>query len=299
MTRLKPPSQASHPARHLHARTNVPAGFRPRHRSQPRRSPQPARDRRQGAPESQPERLGLHRRRHRDRDDLAAQSPGARLDRVPAAGAARCEQDRCLGAASSGGGCACRWCSRRSARWKAFTPTAAPPVVRAAAAVRRRPYAQLGLRARPREGRRGRARRHPHVSALRPRRRRRSSTTTSAAPIANGYAALLPDRRYRDLQPARARHRQALRDRRPPARAPAASSRRRSIGARSSASRNASTSRWPSRASPPPRTPGSRSSTASIGSTSRTTAAASSTMAAAPWRCCPRSWRRSADARRS
>ena len=47
-------------------------------------------------------------------------------DRVPAAGAARRQQGRCVGRTSSAASCGCRWCWRRSARWKAFTPRAPP-----------------------------------------------------------------------------------------------------------------------------------------------------------------------------
>ena len=43
---------------------------------------------------------------------------------------------------------------------------------------------------------------------------RRSSTITSSRAIAQWLCRLLPDRRYRDLQPARARHRQAVHHRR-------------------------------------------------------------------------------------
>ena len=41
-----------------------------------------------GAGQSQPERLGLYRRRHRDRDYPVPQPHGARRNRIPAAGAA-------------------------------------------------------------------------------------------------------------------------------------------------------------------------------------------------------------------
>ena len=52
----------------------------------------------------------------------------------------------------------------------------------------------------------------------------------SSAPIDNGYDGVLPDGRHRALQPARARHRQALHHARPPPRRAAANSRPRSIG---------------------------------------------------------------------
>ena len=45
-----------------------------------------------------------------------------------------------------------------------------------------------------------------------------SSRTASAARSNIGYSRLLPHRRHRALQPARTRHRQALRSRKPPAR---------------------------------------------------------------------------------
>ena len=83
--------------------------------------------------------------------------------------------------------------------------------------VRRRPHAELGVRAGPREGRRGRARRVAHLSALRPRRRRLCRGSRQPRDRKRLYR-VLPDRRHRALQPARARYRQALRPRKPPAR---------------------------------------------------------------------------------
>ncbi len=83
--------------------------------------------------------------------------------------------------------------------------------------VRRRPHAELGVRARPGEGRRGRARCVAHVPALCPRRRRLCRGLRQPRDQARLHR-VLPDRRHRALQPARARHRQALRARKPPAR---------------------------------------------------------------------------------
>src|ERR1700759_4532591 len=62
----------------IHARSQSRTSGRPAPRRGGARFPGAARDRPQGAPESQPERLGLYRRRRRDRDDAAAQSPRAR-----------------------------------------------------------------------------------------------------------------------------------------------------------------------------------------------------------------------------
>ena len=245
--------------------------------------------------EPQPERLGLHRRRHRDRDNAAPQPPGARRPRLPAARAARRVRRGCDASRRSGGGCGCRWCWRRSARWKAFTSGAATSVVRAAR--------EFGVA-------------HMLSSVCEPGLEKVAEAAPDGCRIFQLYVrgdeawvddhvarahrqrlrGVLHHGRHRDLQPARARHRQAPRGGGPPAR-----HRPRVPGGARLAHRQAhqgasSTFRWPSRASRPPRTPGSRSITASSGSTSPITAAASSTTAAAPWRCCRRSSRRSPDA---
>ena len=102
--------------------------------------------------QSQPERLGLYRRRRRDRNHHAPQPHGARRDRVPPARAAQCRQGRRLGrtlrpqatpAGDAGAGrrardLRSRCCRKRGARGR--------PVWRGA-------YAQFSLRAGPREGR--------------------------------------------------------------------------------------------------------------------------------------------------
>ena len=125
--------------------------------------PQPARisrpctrSSRRRAPEPRRQNVGLHRRRRRDRDDAAAQPPGAstriafrprvlrdvshidtsvevlgrKLALPVMLGAGRLARDASPRAAAP------TWCGRRR--------------------VRRRPHAELGLQARPREGRRRR-----------------------------------------------------------------------------------------------------------------------------------------------
>ena len=100
---------------------------------------------------------------------------------------------------------------------ESFNPEGAAPIVRGARRVRRRPYAVVGVRARARSGRQGRARRHAHLPALCARRRRLCRRPRQPR-HRQRLCRVLHDGRYRALQPARARHRQALHHRRPPPR---------------------------------------------------------------------------------
>ena len=164
--------------------------------------------------------------------------------------------------------------------------------------VRRRPYAELGFRARPGEGRAGRARRAADVSALCPRRRRLCRGLRQPRDRQRLYR-LLPDRRHRALQPPRTRYRQALRPREPAARHRRRLPEGAGVAHRQTDQGQVQDSRWSSRGSPPRKTRRSRSITASTGSTCRTTADASSITAAARCMCCPRSSAPSPAARRS
>ena len=134
----------------------------------------------------------------------------------------------------------------------------------------------------------GRARRVAHLPALCPRRRclrRRLRQPRDRQRVCR----VLSDRRYRALQPARARYRQALCPRKPRPR-----HRRRLPEGAGMADREADqgqvqNSAGASRVSPPRKTRPSRSITGWTGSTCRTTADASSTMAAARCMCCLKS----------
>ena len=259
-----------------------------RTRRQHGRVPEPSRVRAQGARQPQPECLGLYRRRCRDRDHDAPQPHGAGRDRLPAAGAAQCRSRRCLRRAvrpqiapagdDGAGRCARDLRSRRRRGQRR-------PWRRQ---VRRRPYAEFGVGAGPREGRRGRAGRVAHLSALCPRRRCLCRGSRQPRDQERLYR-VLPDRRHRALQPPRARYRQALRPRKPPAR-----HRRRLPEGAGVAHRQADQGQVQDPADPQGHRHRRgrwrlRSITGSSGSTCRTMADASSTMAAAPCMCCPKS----------
>ena len=165
---------------------------------------------------SRSEFLGLHRRRRRDRDDTAAKPHGARYHRVPAARAARCQQGRRLDgsprpqAAAAGGALSGRLAGKLPSRGRRAGG-------QGGRRIRHRPHAEFGLRSRPRRGGRGCAGRAAHVPALCARRcglGRRSCRARHRQQV----QPVLSHRRYRPLQPARARHRQAPHHRRPPPR---------------------------------------------------------------------------------
>ena len=223
-----------------------------RHRDGTRRSAQPARARRQGAAEPEPERLGLHRRRRRDPRPrcgaIAWRSTPSRSGRGCCATSAR-SMPR---SANSGASCACRWCSHRSARLESFHAAGRRIGGARGRRVRRRAHAQLGLRPRAREaGGRRRPRRCASISSM-CAATRRGSTITSSAPIAHGYAAFCLTVDTAHLQPARARHRQALRDRRAAAACRAAHFQAGARLAHGQAHQDRSSRfRSPSRASPP------------------------------------------------
>ena len=107
----------------------------------------------------------------------------------------------------------------------------AASVARGRRQLRRRPYAELGVRARPGKDRRGRARCVADVSALCPRRRRLRRGSRQPRDRKRLHR-VLPDGRHRPLQPPGARHRQTLCPRQPRCAPPAAISRRGWNGAR-------------------------------------------------------------------
>ena len=96
-------------------------------------------------------------------------------------------RSRCSAASS-----ACRCCFAPVGSLECFHPRGGRRRGARRRRVRRRPHAELGLRARPREGRRGRARRAALLPALRARRRRlgrrlraRARSTTATPPSAS------------------------------------------------------------------------------------------------------------------
>ena len=159
------------------------------------------------------------------------------------------------------------------------------------AAVRRRIARQLGEPAGSREGRgRGAGRAH-HLPALCPRRPRLGRRSGQARDRCRLRGVLL-HHRHRDLQPARARPRQALPPDRPAQRLGPRVPGGAQLGRRQALQGQVHDPAASSRASPPPRMPRPRLGTASMRSMSRTMAGGSSITAAAPSRCCPRSSRR-------
>ena len=161
------------------------------------------------------------------------------FDRLPPARAARRVEDRLLGhalrqeAAHPGAACAGgldRGVRRGRRRRRGES----------GAALRRRLARQLGEPARPRGGGGGGARRPHHLPALCPRRPR-LGRRSRAARDRRRLRGLLLHHRHRDLQPARARSRQALPSDWPASRERTASSRPRSTGTTSSASRTSGT----------------------------------------------------------
>ena len=183
-----------------------------RARRQRRGIPEPARVRPQGAGQPAPERMGLHRRRRRDRNHDAPQPHGARRDRVPAAGAAQCRQGR-RSVELFGRKLRLPVMLAPVGALETFDP-GAPPASRAPRHVRRRPYDQFGDPTGHGECGQGRARRDAHLPALCSRRRRLCRGSRQPRDRSRKYR-VLPHRRHRALQPARTRYRQALRPRQP------------------------------------------------------------------------------------
>ena len=157
----------------------------PRHHDGAAPPPHPLRSSPQGGAAPQPERLGLHRRRRRDRDHAAAQPHGARLRSHSAAHAARRRK-------VDGRSIELRpqlrlpvfW--RRSARWRCSAPggghrRARAPAVRDAQLLSSVCLPELEEVAAASNGAQG-------LSALRPRRRRLGRGPRRRA-IAAGYTA--------------------------------------------------------------------------------------------------------------